>query len=135
MSAEHMLASFLLSYRMTPQASTGRSPADLFLKRELRNRFSLLRNDLDSKPHTSQQKQKEFHDTRKSVLREFTVGENVRVKSTRDKVIKWFSGKIVKRMGLNTYLVRVGAKMRYVHVDHLLKTGEQDVDIHVPEPE
>ena len=37
---KQMLDNFLLTYRATPHSVTGRSPAELFLKREVRTRFS-----------------------------------------------------------------------------------------------
>ena len=39
------LARFLLTYRTTPQVSTGRSPAELLYGRTLRTRLDLLRPD------------------------------------------------------------------------------------------
>lgn len=46
MSLQHRLANFLLMYRSTPHSVTGVSPAELFLKRQLRTRFSLLKPSL-----------------------------------------------------------------------------------------
>ena len=43
LSEEHCLTNFLLSYRTTPNSTTGQSPAELMMKRALRTRFSLLR--------------------------------------------------------------------------------------------
>ena len=43
MTIRHKLANFLFGYRNTPHTTTGRTPADLFLKRQPRNRLSLLK--------------------------------------------------------------------------------------------
>lgn len=43
---QHRLANFLLMYRSTPHTVTGVSPAGLFLKRQMRTRFSLLKPSL-----------------------------------------------------------------------------------------
>lgn len=59
---------FLLTYRVTPHSETGRSPAELFLKRELRTRFSLLKPDLAKRVELKQIKQKEDHDKPKATL-------------------------------------------------------------------
>ena len=41
------LSQFLLAYRSTPQATTGRTPAFLMFKRELRSKLPELREDMD----------------------------------------------------------------------------------------
>jgi transposase InsO family protein len=46
LSTQHQLDNFFLTNRSTPQTITGRSPAELFLKREIRTRFSMLKPDL-----------------------------------------------------------------------------------------
>ena len=51
------LDSFLLTYRITPQSTTGSTPAELFLRRDLRTRYSLLRPELSSKIQNKQNKQ------------------------------------------------------------------------------
>ena len=49
----------------------------------------------------------------------------VRVKNCYDNgVIQFVLGSIVKRIGPPRYLVRVGHKTRYWHVDHLRSTCE-----------
>ena len=42
-SLNQRLANFLLLYHSTPHTTTGRSPADLFIKRQSRTRFSFLK--------------------------------------------------------------------------------------------
>lgn len=53
---QHRLANFLLMYRSTPHTVTGVSPAELFLKRQLRTWFSFLKPSLadtvEKKQHT-----------------------------------------------------------------------------------
>ena len=46
-SLNKRLSHFLLLCRSTLHSTTGRSPAELFLKRQLRTRFSLLKPELD----------------------------------------------------------------------------------------
>jgi hypothetical protein len=46
MSMKHRLANFLIKYRTTPQSVTGRTPAELMVKRQLRTRLSLIKPNL-----------------------------------------------------------------------------------------
>jgi len=124
-SESKRLASFLLTYRTTPHTVTGRTPAELFVKRQLKTRFSLLRPDVRKTVQEKQEKQKEYHDSRSVQFREFEKGERVRVKNCRgNKVVKFVPGKVVQRLGPLRYLVQVGDRVRYTHADHLRKTGE-----------
>lgn len=128
LSIRHRLASFLLKYRATPHTVTGVSPAELFLKRQLRTRLSLLKPDVGRRVVAKQNEQKKHHDKGRTAVRTFTPQQKVYVRNFRGGKEKWIPGTIVKPLGPLTYLVRVGEKIRYVHVDHLLATlVEQDV--------
>ena len=59
-SLNQKLARFMLAYR---NATTGVSPAELFLKRALRTRLDLLRPSLRSRVESKQADQKQLHDT------------------------------------------------------------------------
>ena len=56
------LANFLLMYRSAVHSTTGVTPSSLFLKRELRTRFHLLRPDHDTEILRKQAQQKDYHD-------------------------------------------------------------------------
>ena len=73
-SKEHWLANFLLRYRCTPHSVTGVSLAELFLKRRLRDRFSLLKSHMAKKMEEKQQKQKWQQDHSGVKLRELVKG-------------------------------------------------------------
>ena len=120
LSLEHRLANFLLMYRSTPHTVTGCSPAELFMKRQLRNRFTLLKPHLGNTVQNKQQEMKRHHDNARVKERSFVVGEPVRVRNFRGGKEKWLPGVIAKVCGPRTYVVKVGPKMRFVHVDHLL---------------
>lgn len=74
------LSRFLFSYRITPHATTGLSPAELMMLRRLRSAFDLLMPDVKSKVQQKQLKQKQTHDTNRTV-RSFSPGDNVFVRN------------------------------------------------------
>ena len=53
-SVDVKLARFLLSYRITPQSTTGESPAQLRWGCSLRSQFDLLRPDVATRVHLAQ---------------------------------------------------------------------------------
>ena len=113
-------------FRTTPHATTGRSPAEIFLKRRPKTRFDLLKPDLSKVIQESQETQKKYHDSANTTLREFSVGDRVRVKNFRGGILKYVGGVVAKRLGPLNYLVKVGPKCRYIHIDHILKSGETE---------
>ena len=73
---QQRVQNFLLSYRSTQHATTGTSPAKLFLQRELRTRLSLVRPDLATHVSCQQGKMKMHHD-KHAKFREISVGDTV----------------------------------------------------------
>jgi len=71
----HKLARFLLTYRTTPHATVGLSPAELFMKRVLRTRLDLLKPSLQSRVRAKQADQKNRHDAH-SRDRSFDIGQS-----------------------------------------------------------
>ena len=62
-SLQHRLATYLLTYRSTPHATTGVvAPCTLFLNRKIRTRFDLLRPYQERRVTEQQAKQKEHTD-------------------------------------------------------------------------
>ncbi len=51
---------FLFSYRITPQSTTGSSPAQMLLRRQPRSRFDILRPDLQSQVLSRQHNQESY---------------------------------------------------------------------------
>lgn len=125
LSIQQRLDDFLLHYRITPQSTTGRAPAELFLKHELRNRFSLLRPDLGTKVSEKQRRQAKAHDPVKIQNREFHENEiGVRNYFGSDK---WVKGRVVKRLGKYWYIVQVGNRCRKVHIEQLVSRSADEV--------
>ena len=123
LTLEHRLANFLILNRSTPHTVTGQSPAELFLGRQIRNCFTLLKPNLKKTVEEKQLKQKEYHDEGRVKLREFKLNEFVLVRNWRGGIEKWNSGRISQVKGPRTNLVRCGNHIRFVHADHLKGTG------------
>ena len=120
MNLQHNIADWLFVYRNTPHTTTNRTPAELFLNREPRTRFSLLRPSLQQHVQQKQMIQQQNHDAGRVKLRTFTVGQKVSVRNHRGGKEKWMSGTVVAVKGPRQYLVRVLGRTRYVHADHMI---------------
>ena len=96
-TVETKLARFLLSYRITPQSTTGESPAQLRWGRSLRSHLDLLRPDVAAKVHTAQSRQKMQHDQH-SQMRQVEVGNVVNVRNY-SRGPKWIPGTIIQETG------------------------------------
>ena len=75
------IARFLFQYRITPQTTTGLSPAELLLGRNLRSRLELLKPNLEQKVAEKQRRQRFKH----SRVRQFSVDEQVFVETTAEE--------------------------------------------------
>jgi hypothetical protein len=125
---QYRLANFLIKYRTTPQSVTGRTPAELMVKRQLRTRLSLIKPNLAQVVENKQAKQKLYHDNAHNE-RVFEIDDSVRVRKVSGEMKpreKWIMGRIVKVCGSRKYLVKIGQGTRYVHVDHLLAAHDNN---------
>ena len=59
-------------------------------------------------------------------MRELSWRDSVNVRNTWGGVEKWVPGTVIRRLGPLTYLVKVGRQLRYVPVDHLLRTEREN---------
>lgn len=122
---------FLFSYRNTPSTTTGKTPAELFLKRGVRTRLSLL------KPKFSAQMQ-EKHTRVTSSPRTLQPKQKVKVRIFRGgDGKKWKPGVIERALGPVTYLVKVEGQSLKKHIDQLItdKTTDitEDIEIDIAE--
>eukprot|EP00731_Ephydatia_muelleri_P004932 Em0002g1108a len=128
------LQQFLFSYRNTPHSTTGVSPAELLVGRQLRGRLDLLRQQTcitntshcpnpEVKVQASQRRQKIAYD-KHAKQREFTVGQAVWVKGQNHQQ-NWLPGVIVKQRNSVSYTVNVSGQLWHRHIDHL-REREQD---------
>ena len=106
LSFQQWLMSFLLTYRITPHSTTNVAPCTLFLNRDVKTRFDLMRPEISGNVATKQANQKLYHDKR-SKSRELFIGQRVMVRNLRPGD-KWVPGTIVERTGPLSYLVQVG---------------------------
>ena len=88
------LNKFLFQYRLTPQTTTGLSPAELMFGRRLRSHLDLLMPTVATRVSAKQQQQKVNHDSC-SKLRKFKVGDDVHIRNFRGTTL-WIPGVIVK---------------------------------------
>ena len=115
----HRLANFLLSYRTTPHATTGKSPSQLFLKRDIRTRFDLLKPDCERHVLEKQSQQKESHDKAHYRDRKWFIGQRVMARNVRPGP-NWIPATIVEVQGPVTYLVETeDGQVWKCHLDQL----------------
>ena len=100
------LDNFLMRYRVTPHSTTGKTPAELLLKRKIRCVFDLLspeeitRNRVQQK----QESQKKYHDPKAPRKLEVSPTSDVRVRNYT-KGPKWVPGRVVEKTGPVSYKV------------------------------
>ena len=126
-SIEARVSRFLMQYRITPQTTTGISPAEMMMGRRPRSRLDLLIPNLATKMQHKQQSQKHYHDKR-SQQRIFEVGDRVNVKNfpTGDN---WLQGTIVKVSGPLSFQVKLqDGRIVRRHVDHIIQRSPQMPD-------
>ena len=114
------LAQVLLTYRLTPQSTTGISPSELLLGHRPRSRLDLLKPNTAERVERNQMKQKEKHDLR-SRERNFEAGDDVFVRNYHHGD-KWLPGTVEQKTGPVSYRVRLAnGKTRRCHQDQVRK--------------
>ena len=121
-SLEQRLCSFLLLYRNTTHSTTGATPSFLFLKREVRTRFDLLKPDIDKQVTDKQSRQKENRDKNRNA-KERCSGPD------------WVKAIVTGKLGPLSYLVEtIETKLLWRrHVDHLKKLEAKPESLAAPE--
>ncbi|XP_023204972.1 uncharacterized protein K02A2.6-like [Xiphophorus maculatus] len=112
-SIEDKLSLFLLQYRVTPNCTTGQSPAELFLHRHIRTRLDFIKPNIKETVRRKQYRQKAQHDFT-AVDRSFSVDDAVYLRNTGGGVHKWTPGQVVRQTGPVSYEV----KERYSNTVH-----------------
>ncbi|XP_030767695.1 uncharacterized protein K02A2.6-like [Sitophilus oryzae] len=108
------LNQFLRQYRKAPHSTTGQSPAQLFLGRDLRTSLNLTRpDDISTKVLEKQRAEMQ------STFRTLEDGQRVYFLSANQKLDKWLPGTISKRIGDLHYEINYEDKQIRRHVDQI----------------
>ena len=124
------LQKFLLSYRNTPQKSTGRPPAEMMFGHRLRTCLDLIKPDVRAKMDTENFRQQRDHD-KAAQPRSFAEGDPVWVANNIGQGQQ--QGKVVRRTGPLSYVVSVNGKTIRKHADQLRFRRIADTDRGVSE--
>ena len=130
------LAKVLLTYRITPQSTTGLTPSEMLLGRRPRTRLDLLKPNTAERVEQRQQEQKERHDSR-SKSRIFRRGDLVFFKNS-GVGSAWLPGKIVEITSPVSFVVLLeDGRRKRCHQDHLRHRVVEDVideEVAMPSP-
>ncbi len=128
-SIQTRLATTLMSYRLTPQSTTGASPAELLLGRQPRSRLDLLKPHTAERVESRQSRQKKQHDVR-ARDRELKPGDEVFARNYHHGD-RWLPGVIQKKTGpVSFHVLLTDGRERRCHQDQLrLRT----VDVQIPD--
>jgi len=109
------LSRLLFRYRLTPQTTTGRSPAELLMNRQLRSPLSLMRPDLEGRVRQKQQGRVGSRPDRV-----FEVGQEVLVINFGGNP-KWLPGVVMVVLGAANFNIRLkDGRMVHRHVDQVV---------------
>ena len=76
--------------------------------------------------NAQQAKQKLHHDRSWVKMRDFAASDSVSVRNMQGTYAKWIPGTVIRRLGPLTYLVRMGHRLRFVYIDHMLQAHSVD---------
>lgn len=130
-SLETRLSRVLFQYRITPHATTGKSPAELLMGRRLRSHLDQLHPDVARQVRRSQERQKREHD-KTAVGRTFSIGDAVLTRNYSQGP-KWLKGSVVQMSGSHSLVVCMENGQEVCrHIDqvrHRLEPARQDTPI------
>ena len=108
-------------------STTGKTPGELYLKREPRMFLSLVKPSLKRRVESCQAASKLYTDGGHPKLRTFDLHQPVRVRNVRGEKEKWIQGTIAAIKGPETYFVRVpGNNLRFVHANPFIPDGARE---------
>ena len=100
------LARILMAYRITPQTTTGVSPAELILGYQPCTRLDLLKPNIGGRVEGKQRQQKLYHDN-SARIRQFNVGDKVYGQNFGQGQ-RWLPGQIQEVTGPVSFLIEFG---------------------------
>ena len=117
---ETRVSRFLARYRITPQTSTGVSPAELLLGRKPRSRLELVYPEIGRRVRQSQVSQKQAHDwhaKKPTMLEEETVYASNFIRGP-----KWIPEVLKQSTGPTSFTVQIeDGRLLRRHQDHLIQ--------------
>ena len=122
LGAKNALQVFLQTYRYTPCESSpeGKSPAENFLGRQIRNKLTLLKN---STPEMSEIRdtdmENQYNRHHKAKNREFKANDSVWVKTYRGNKDFWNPGVVISKKGNTTYEVDIDGQTHHRHANQI----------------
>ncbi|CAF4492109.1 unnamed protein product, partial [Rotaria sp. Silwood2] len=124
------LSSLFARYETTPHATTNTSPAELFLKRQLRTVLDLLRSNANDLSNAARQRYRMNFD-RHTKERYFNSGDEVLVRDFRfhPNKINWTPGVLIQRQGSCIWAIKVGDKIWRRHenqIKHRYWSSDED---------
>ena len=108
------LSTFLFQYRNTPHSTTGAPPTELFLRRRVRSRFSMLQPTSASNIKKQLRQQEQAPQSKK----DFDVGEKVWLRDYRG-TDKWVDGVVIEKPGVVNYHIQSKERVVHRHADQL----------------
>ena len=102
-------------------------PAELFLKKPLRNSFSLLKPNLRRRIEIQQNNQLKYQGANRHP-RTLSANQSVRVRNFRGGKEKWIPGTIVRELSPRTFKVLVRGETLLCHMDQLVASSEKTRD-------
>lgn len=119
-TVEYAINLFLFDYRTIEHSTTGRSPAWMLYKREMRTRFDLLKPNVRDTVEKKQLLQVKQRSARRTI--EFQVGEEVFVDDHKKGNRSRIKARIKKRLTPVTYEVEISPALSWKrHVDQMVK--------------
>ena len=127
-SLEMRIQVFLMTYRITPQGTTMKTPSELMFKRRIRSRMDHVRPNLHKSVQKQQSAMKRSAD-KHSKMRQFRLNDTVLVKNFAAGPT-WLRGKVTETLNEVMYIIELqdGREVRR-HVDHIrhyTPSGEDD---------
>jgi hypothetical protein len=114
---------YLFAYRNTPCVSTGKCPAELFIKTKCKNMLTNVNPLLQ--PNVTQS----ISYQPKKV---FVVGQTVFVRVPNSEFILWQKGIVVEKISNHVYKINVEGRGRNYHIDHIRVCEQQKVEGKMP---
>jgi hypothetical protein len=123
-----------MSYRLTPQSTTGISPAELLLGRRPRSRLDLVKPHLADRVEARQRRQQQTHNAT-ARNRCFKVGDRVYSKHFGQGQ-RWVPGTIAEVTGPVSFLVKLGnGQLVRRHQDHIRVRKNDHGEMEIPQEE